>query len=78
MFLAASADADDLDDDDDNCNLKAAVGLDDVEGVGAKRRLRVFQDSFHAQKRKVPGTIAETFGMAANLENQEPPAVVGT
>lgn len=72
--LAAAAGADDLEDDDVDRDLESAIGVDDVERVGAKRCLHYFQDSFSAKKRKVPGTVAEALKLATKFVNQKAPA----
>lgn len=70
LSLSTAAGADDHDDDGDEQDLNGAVGLDDVECVGAKRCLRDFQDCSRAMKRKVSGTAPEAFGLDTELGNQ--------
>lgn len=67
---SAAAVADDVEDDID-CDLEGTVGMDDVERVGAKCHLRDSHDSCRAQMRKVPGTVADTFGFATKLFSQK-------
>lgn len=45
--------------------------MDDVEREGAGCRLRDFQDSCPAKKRKIPRNVAETFELATELVNQK-------
>lgn len=73
---AISAVANDVKDDDD-WDLEGAVGLDNVERVGAKRHLRKLQDSCRAKKRKVPGPVAEAFEFSTQLVNRKAPAGAG-
>lgn len=69
-FPATYIVADDAEDHDDR-NLEGAVGLDKVERVGAKGRLRDFQNSCRAKRRKVPGTFDETFELLTKLVGRE-------
>lgn len=54
--------------------MEGAVGLDEVERVGAKRRSCDFQDSCNAKKRKLPETVTETSKFATELVNREAPS----
>lgn len=47
--------------DGDDWNLTGAVVLDSLDWVGSKCHFRDFWNSFFAKKRKVSGTIAESF-----------------
>lgn len=49
-----------------------------MERVGAKRRLRDFQDSFRAMERTVPETVPEAFKLATEFVNQEVLADAGS
>lgn len=58
---------------DDNWNLNGAIGLNDVERLGAKRFLREFQDSRRSKKRDLPGIVADVFVRGFRLVNLEAP-----
>lgn len=75
--LAAAAVANKSDDDDEDCDEKCAVDLNDVQRVGAKRRLHDVEDGWHAKKRKVTGSVAGGFDLTIALVNQEAPAIAG-
>lgn len=53
--------------EDDDWDLKGAVGLDEAEQSGVKRRLRNLQESCRTKKQKAPAMIAEAFKLVAKL-----------
>lgn len=54
-------------DKDDDRRLESAVGLDEVELVGVKRKLRELQKTCRAKRRRVPTPVAEALALANEL-----------
>lgn len=61
---------DDVPDDDNGWHFKGAVGLDEVECVGVRRRFRDLQKSCRVQRQKVSDTIPEAVELADKLVMQ--------
>lgn len=56
-----------LETQDNDLDLEEMAGLDATKRVVVKRRLRDFQNSSRAQRRKIPETVADAAGIAAEL-----------
>lgn len=52
---------------EEDWDLEDLVEMDSVERVGVKRRLRDLQDSCRTKRRRIPETIADAVGLAAEL-----------
>lgn len=63
--------------DDDDWELKRAVGLNDVDRIGAKPHLRGYHESCNAMTKNIPGTDTEAFEFTTELVMQEAPADAG-
>lgn len=56
--------------DDDDRNYEGAVGLDEMDRFGVKRRIRDLQKSCRVKLPKVPGTVADAVELADELAKQ--------
>lgn len=68
---ASPATAAGMHDVNEDKDLKGDIGLEEVEHIGAKHRLRSVYDSCRAKKPEVPGIDTEALELSTALINQE-------